>query len=168
MRKMRLRPSILLLVGYTVVNVIVFAAKPYGSQWHYESQTPVQIEVITPSDSVKSLSEIADILDSIDLAYGAREPTKIERFEFAGKQLIQLALLPSSVALAMDDFGAYMGPANSKQQAFTLSVKRRYNHLARFAVKKGLKTDGFLYLEEPSLSKTNGQSFASLRATASE
>ena len=48
--------------------------------------------------------------------------------------------------------------------AFTVSVKQRYNHLARLAVGKGLKEEGYLFKEDCKTSKENAESFASLRA----
>jgi hypothetical protein len=152
-----------LLVGYLVANVIIFLVDPYASRWHYGSHEPVPIEVMMPKDSEMSLSQITKILDSIDLAYSAREPTQLEQFRRTGEKVTQVVFLPSSIALIMKGFLGYMGPANSQQMAFTLSVKRRYNHLARLAIDKGLRKDGFLFQEDPSLSKNYGQSFISLR-----
>ena len=158
------RFALLLVTGYLAANALLFFANPYASSWHYESQDPVPIEVMAPADSDLSLSQIRGVLDSIDLAYEAREPTRHEQLSQVAAQLVQIAFLPSSVALGIKSFFGYMGPANSQQRAFTVSVKQRYNHLARLAVKKGMKDDGFLFLEEPSLTKKIGQPFASLRA----
>jgi hypothetical protein len=68
----------------------------------------------------------------------------------------------------MKEFIGYLGPANARQQAFTLSVKRRYNHLANLGAAKGMKQEGYLFQEEPSLSKENAASFESLRSAASD
>lgn len=152
-----------LVIGYLIANVFLFLFDPYSSRWHYGSHDPALIEVILPDDSNMSLSEITKILDSIDLAYGAREPTQLEQVWQFGEKLTQVVFFPSSVALIMKGFIGYMGPANSQQMAFTLSVKQRYNHLAKLAVNKGMNKEGFLFEEEPSLSKKNGQPFASLR-----
>ena len=119
--------------------------------------------MMEPTDSALSIDEITEILDSIDLAYEARKPTQHEKLWRTGEKFIQIAFLPSSVALAMKNFVDYMGPSTPKQREFTLSVKRRYNHLAAIAVKKGIKKNGFLYQIEPSLSKTNGRAFSSLQ-----
>ena len=152
-----------LVIGYLVVNVLLFLFDPYSSRWHYGSHDPAPIEVMLPNDANMSLSDITKILDSIDLAYGAREPTQLEQLWLSGEKLTQIVFLPSSIALIMKGFLGYMGPANSQQMAFTLSVKQRYNHLAKLAVNKGMEKEGFLFEEEPSLSKKNGQPFASLR-----
>ncbi len=161
---MKSRFALLLATGYLAANALLFFVNPYVSRWHYESQDPVPIEVMMLTDSVTPLSQIKGVLESIDLAYDAREPTRLEQLWQVAAQLLQVAFLPSSVALGIKSFFGYMGPANSQQRAFTVSVKRRYNHLARLAVKKGMKDDGFLFLEEPSLTKKNGQPFASLHA----
>jgi hypothetical protein len=152
-----------ILVGYLAANLLLFFANPYASPWHYGSQDPAPIEVMAPTDSDLSLDQITRILDSIDLSYGAREPTATEKIWLTGKQFAKVVFLPSSFALGIKEFYGYLGPANSQQRAFTVSVKKRYNHLATLAVKKGMKKDGFLFQEEPSLSKKNGEPFASLR-----
>ena len=151
------------LLGYAAVNLILFFSEPYGSPWHYQSHTPTPIETIAPTDTALTLDEIADILDSIDLAYKAREPNLHEKLWLAGEKLTQILFLPSSVALVMKSFVDYMGPSTPEQREFTLSVKRRYNHLAAIAVKKGMNEDGFLYLVEPSFSKKNGPAYSSMR-----
>ena len=61
-----------LAIGYLAANALVFIVGPYGSRWHFGSQDPSPIEVMTPTDSKMSLSDIARTLDAIDLAYGAR------------------------------------------------------------------------------------------------
>ncbi len=152
-----------LVIGYLVANALLFLFDPYSSRWHYGSHDPAPIEVMLPNDYDMSISDITKILDSIDLAYGAREPTKLEQLWQSGEKLTQVVFFPSSIALIMKGFLGYMGPANSQQMAFTLSVKQRYNHLAKIAVNNGMKKEGFLFEEEPSLSKKNGQSFASIK-----
>lgn len=151
------------LIGYVFANVLLFFLEPYGSPWHYQSHSPIPIEVVTPTDAAMSIDEIREILDSIDLAYEAREPTVYEKLWSSGEGLIQIVFLPSSIALGLKSFVDYMGPSTPKQREFTLSVKRRYNHLATIAVKKGMRDDGFFYELEPSFSKKNGQAFSSLR-----
>jgi hypothetical protein len=151
------------LIGYAFANVLLFFVEPYGSRWHYHSHSPIPIEEVAPTDAAMSIDDIRDILDSIDLAYKAREPTAYEKLWSSGESLIQMVFLPSSVALWVKNFIGYMGPSTSKQREFTLSVKRRYNHLAILAVKKGMREDGFLYQLDPSFSKKNGQAFSSLR-----
>lgn len=163
MKTPKTRFGLRILAGYLAANLLLFFVDPYDSPWHYGSQDPAPIEVMAPTDSDLSLDQITRILDSIDLAYGAREPTETERLWRTGLQLTGVAFLPSSFALVMKGFLGYMGPANSRQRAFTVSVKRRYNHLATLAVNKGMRIDGFLFQEEPSLSKKNGEPFASLR-----
>jgi hypothetical protein len=165
MRKLK-RPSrkiLVLLVAYILGNVALYVAEPYGSQWHYSSRDPAPLAIEVAGDSGRTLDEIRKVLDAIDLAYKAREPTAFEYVSSIGVQLIQIAFLPSTLALMCKQFIAYIGPPNTKQRAFTVSVKRRYNHLARLAVRKGMQSNGFLYLEEWSLRKENGQSFDSLR-----
>lgn len=152
-----------LVIGYLAANALLFLVDPYASRWHYGSQDPAPIEVTMPADSNMPLSDIKGTLDSIDLAYGARAPTQLEQLWRKGEQLIQIVFFPSTFALIMKSFVGYMGPANAQQRAFTLSVKRRYNHLARLAINRGMKEDGFMFQEEPSLSKKIGQPFASLR-----
>ena len=159
--KSRLRLRI--LVGYIATNLVLFFFDPYSSPWHYATQNPIPIEVATPTDSEMSLDRIMTILDSIDMAYGAREPSVSEQLWLSGERLIQIVFIPSSFALVMKGFMGYLGPANSNQRAFTISVKKRYNHLAKSAVNKGMRKDGYLFQEEPSLSKKNGESFVSLR-----
>ena len=153
-----------LVMGYLAANAILFFVNPYASRWHYESHKPVPIDVSSSADSSMSLNQITKVMDSIDLAYAARKPTQLEQLLRTGEKLIQIVFLPSSFALIVKGFVGYIGPANSQQRAFTLSVKQRYNHLAKLAIRKGMKEDGFLFEEEPSLSKKNGQSFAALRA----
>ena len=157
----------LLVAAYLAANVLLFFTNSYKSRWHYQSHDPIPIQVTAPTDSSMSLTQIRDILDSIDLAYDARKPTSSERLWKSAEQLIQIAFLPSTVALLIKNFLGYMGPANPAQRAFTVSVKQRYNHLAELAVKKGMADDGFLFLEEASLTKKNGQPFRSLRTEES-
>jgi hypothetical protein len=152
-----------ILAGYAALNLLLFFTDPYASPWHYGARDPAPIEVMAPTDAALSLDQITRILDSIDLSYGAREPAVNEKVWLAGKQLTHVVFLPSSFALVMKSFLTYMGPANSQQRAFTVSVKQRYNHLARLAVNKGMRRDGFLFQEEASLSKKNGEAFKSLR-----
>jgi len=157
------RLGLRILAGYIAVNLLLFFLNPYASPWHYDSQDPAPIEVTKSTDADLALDEITRVLDSIDLAYGAREATNIEELWRNGIKVIAIVCLPSTFALVMKDFIGYMGPANAKQRAFTLSVKQRYNHLARLAISKGTNREGFLFQEEPSLTKKNGEPFASLR-----
>lgn len=149
----------IVIVIYFALNLVFFYSNPYSSSWHYGSKDPTPIEVVQPTDSNLSVNQIVKILDSIDLSYGAREPTASEKAWRLGSKITQVAFLPSSIALVMKSFIDYMGPANSEQRAFTISVKQRYNHLARMALQKGMKKDGFFYQEEASLSKKNGEPF---------
>ena len=151
---------------YVVGNVVLFLSNPYSSAWHYENHKPVPIEVMQSGDSALSLSQITDVMAAIDLAYGARKPTAQEQAGIVAIQGVAIVFFPSTFALNMKRFMGYLGPANSDQQAFTLSVKQRYNHLARLAVSRGMKDDGYLFKEECSLSKENGESFESLRSAA--
>ena len=145
MKTPKTRLGFSILAGYLAANVLLFVVDPYSSPWHYGSQNPAPIEVTTPNDSDLSLNQIIRVLDSIDLAYGARAPTKTEKLWRSSLQVIGAACLPSSFALIMKSFMGYMGPTNSQQRAFTVSVKQRYNHLARLAIKKGMSKEGFLF-----------------------
>jgi hypothetical protein len=110
-----------------------------------------------------TLEQIESILDEIDLAYGGREPTGREVKLNLAKQAANLIFLPAAFALSMKEFMAYLGPANAKQQAFTLSVKRRYNHLARLGIEKGMGRDGSFFGESATLSKEPAEEFDSIR-----
>lgn len=155
-----------IVLVYVIGNVVLFLINPYSSAWHYENHKPVPIEVMQPGDSALSLSQITDVMAAIDLAYGARKPTAQEQAGIVAIQGVAIVFFPSTFALNMKSFMGYIGPATSDQQAFTLSVKQRYNHLARLAVNRGMKDDGYLFTEESSLSKENAESFESLRAAA--
>jgi hypothetical protein len=152
-----------LTIGYLVVNVLLFFMNPYASPWVYQSRDPVPMRVVQPNDADLSAYEIKKILDSIDLAYGRRQPTEFEQLQRRAVWWIQVVCLPSSFALIMKAFLGYLGPTTQEQAAFTLSVQRRYNHLARLAIQKGLQEDGFLFQENLSSSNENGPSFASVR-----
>ena len=148
---------------YLFANLMLFLLDPYSSSWHYHSKDPTPLQVVQPQDSTLSIDQITAILDAIDLAYEAREPNRIEKAQRASLRLLSLAFFPSTYAIIIKDFIDYLGPATPKQHAFTLSVKQRYNHLARLAVSKGMKRDGYLFQEEPSEGKLNGEPFTSLR-----
>jgi len=155
-----------IILAYLVGNVVLFLVNPYASPWHYHTHDPVPINVVQPGDSALSLREITGVLAAIDLAYDGRKPTALEEARILALQGVSLVFFPSTVALIVKDFIGYMGPATSEQMAFTLSVKQRYNHLARLAVSKGMKEDGYLFKEEPGQSKENAESFESLRSVA--
>ncbi len=152
-----------LLAAYVALNAAIFFINPYASPWHYGSRHPSPIAASQPTYASLTVDEIVRTLDAIDLAYKAREPSTQEQWWRGGLKLMAVVCLPASAALGARDFFGYMGPANREQQAFTLSVKRRYNHLARLAVTQGMAREGFLFQEEPSLTKKNGPSFESLR-----
>ena len=141
---------------YVCLNIALFVINPYASPWHYLDHDPVPLEVTTPDDRALSLSEITKILDEIDLAYGAREPTRMEQVERKRLQLMGLVFLPSTMALHIKEFMGYLGPPSDAQQAFTMSVKARYNALVKLAIEKGSGADRYYYVIEPSLSKKNG------------
>lgn len=151
-----------LLIAYLLGNVAIYFVNPFASRWHYRSRKPTPVQVVDSSDDSMSLNQLARVLDEIDLAYGARSPSGLEHIRFGASGVISLLFFPASFVLHMREFIEYIGPATPEQQGFTLSVKQRYNHLAQLAVSKGLQRDGYLYVEEPSLQKQNGASFASL------
>lgn len=149
------------MLGYACANILFFLLNPGSSPWHYHSHNPKPLPIVSQDDSNLSLVQISEILDEIDLAYKAREPSTDEQTRHAVLRGVSLVLFPATFALIMREFVGYMGPATTKQQEFTLSVKKRYNHLARLALSKGMKRDGNFFVEEPSLSKRNGAPFQS-------
>lgn len=155
-----------IIFAYAVVNGIIFLVDPYSSPWHYHTHNPVPIKAVQPGDSALLLREITGFLAAIDLAYGARTPTAREEEWIVALRWSEFLFFPSTLALIIKDFIGYIGPATSEQMAFTMSVKQRYNHLARLAVSKGMKEDGYLFEEEPGLEKVNVESFESLRSAA--
>ena len=155
-------------LGYICANILFFLLNPGSSPWHYHSHNPEPIAVASEDDSNLSLVQISKILDEIDLAYGARERSAYEQARQAILRGASLVLFPATFALIIKEFVGYMGPATAKQQAFTLSVKKRYNHLVMLGLRKGMKRDGNFFVEEPSLSKRNGASFQSAGRTKHE
>lgn len=155
-----------IILAYVVGNVVLFLVNPYSSPWHCKTHHPLPINVVQPGDSALSLREITGVLADIDLAYAGRTPTAIEEARIVALRGGALVFFPSTVALMVKDFIDYIGPATPEQRAHTMSVKQRYNHLARLAVSKGMKEDGYLFKEEPNLEKDNGESFESLRSAA--
>lgn len=148
---------------YLALNVLLIFTQPYSSKWHYTDHTPVPIETSLPSDAELSVEEIAEILHSIDVAYKAREPSQAEQLWYKVQKFMLIVFFPSTIVIIVDSFMGYMGPSTQEQQEFTISVKRRYNHLAKLAIEKGLTEDGFMYQLDASLSKTNGPAFSSFR-----
>lgn len=140
---------------YLAFNLLIYFANPYASKWHYQNHKPKPVVIETPQDNSMSVLEIETILDEIDFAYGAREPHFLDKTKKNFVTATQLIFFPSSVALIIQSFMGYMGPATPEQQAFTLSVKKRYNYLAKLGVSKGMQKKGFLFEEEPSLTKRN-------------
>ena len=155
-----LRRTLGILAIYALANVAFFLANPFASPWHYRDHDPVPLEVELSGDRQLSAAEIVRILDEIDLAYGAREPSVGERGGRVAELGVGLILFPATAALIAQEFMGYIGPATDSQQAFTISVKLRYNHLAHLAVEKGyLAEDRFLFQIEPSLTKKCDISF---------
>jgi hypothetical protein len=149
--------------GYLIANVVFFFLDPFSSPWHYHDHEPVPIAVERKGDINLSLAQMTTILDEIDLAYSGRQPTQSEQIGQSVKKAVLIFLLPASIALNFKEFIGYIGPANREQQAFTLSVKRRYNHLVRLAIAKGMERDGYLFVQDIRLKKQNGLSFQDLR-----
>jgi hypothetical protein len=147
------------LGGYLIANLAYFVFDPFSSPWHYYSHKPRLIEVVQAGDGRLSLAQISATLDEIDLAYRGREPTKSEKTPGSLEQAAAAILFPGSMALNFKYFMGYMGPATREQQAFTLSVKKRYNHLARLAIAKGMTRDGHFFIEDIRLRKRKGAAF---------
>ena len=157
---MRSRRTILISIGlYLSINTVLYFLNPYASSWHYQDHSPKPLVVESPEDGYLSLANIEKTLNDIDLAYDAREPNTLEKTQQMGVRLTQLIFLPSTIGLIFKSFVGYMGPANQAQQAFTLSVKRRYNQLVKIGKSKGLQKSGYLFVEESSLSKENGDPY---------
>lgn len=152
-----------ILLLYILANILFFLIDPFSSPWHYHDHEPVPISVIETGDDALTVKEITRILDEIDLAYKGREHTSVEQAKLLAMNVVGMVLFPATFALHMKEFVGYIGPANSKQQAFTLSVKQRYNYLAWLARSKGMERNGYLFLENISLSKQNGEPFNALR-----
>ncbi len=147
-------------IFYLVVNILFFLAEPQlSSPWHYRDRHPAPVSIESPTDSSMSLDQIVRILNEIDWAYQARKPTTREKAKQWSLAAVALLFFPASIATASKSFIEYMGPANQQQQAFTLSVKRRYNHLVKLGKMKGMTQAGFLFKEEPSLSKLNADPY---------
>jgi len=170
MRKMGKKGKVTwsVLAGYSLLNLIVFVANPYASAWHYHSRDPVPFRIGEPADQNLSLDRLVRILDDIDLAYGAREPTTFETAKALCLRVVSILFLPATTALGMKEFVGYIGPPTEKQEAFTVSVKRRYNYLARLAIERGYREDRFMYEVEPSQSKRHGARFGAVRGNGSD
>ncbi len=164
-----LRRTLVILAIYALANIAFFLANPFASPWHYRDHDPVPLEVERLEDRQLSTGDIVEILDEIDLAYGAREPTAGEQVGQVTKLGVGLVFFPATVALIAQEFLGYMGPATDAQQAFTISVKKRYNHLARLAVERGYRVEGrFLFRIDAALSKNNGISLDEARVAHPE
>ena len=147
--------------GYLIANVAAFFVFNifFLSPWHYHDHEPVPIPVMHAEDNSLSISQIRAILDEIDLVYGGRKPTKSEQTVQFMEKVATVIFFPATFAVMIREFVGYMGPPNQQQQAFTLSVKRRYNHLARLAIAKGMERDGYFFSEDVQPWKSNGQPF---------
>lgn len=154
------RRTILISIGlYIFINAVLYLLDPYSSAYHYQDHSPKPLAIEFPEDGSIPVSKIEKTLNDIDLAYDAREPNTLEKAQQIGARLTQVIFLPSTIGLISKSFVGYMGPANKAQQTFTLSVKRRYNHLVKIGKSRGLQKSGYLFLEEPSLSKKNGDPY---------
>lgn len=157
---MRKRRIILILTGlYLLTNIVLYFLNPYSSPWHYQDHNPQPLVIESPDDDLISVSKIEKTLSEIDLAYDSRTPNTWEKAQQWAVGLVQIIFFPSTIGLAFKSFVGYMGPANQAQQEFTVSVKKRYNHLVKIGKSKGLQKTGYLFVEEPSLSKKNGESY---------
>ena len=160
LRKNKNRKALLISVGfYLLMNILIYFLNPYSSRWHYQDHNPKAIAIESLMDRSFSVPQIEEILADIDLAYGARDPDKFELFKVTLGKAIQLIFLPATFALGVKTFMGYLGPANSAQQKFTLSVKQYYNQLVKIGASQGMQKKGFLFEVEPSLSKKNGPSY---------
>jgi hypothetical protein len=159
------RILLFILAGYLCANVVFFVLNPFSSPWHYHGHKPQPIPVTLPEDASLSLPQLKEILDEIDLAYRGRAATADEETARTRMRIVALVFLPADFALQMKEFIGYMGPATAEQQAFTLSVKRRYNHLARLAIAKGMEREGYFFKEDVQARKSNGQPFQSTEKT---
>lgn len=157
------RVIMFLALGYICANIVFFLMNPGSSPWHYHSHEPEPITVVQPGDVVLSVVEISKILDEIDLAYNARKPSADEKKNRVILETTSLILFPARIALSISGFIGYLGPATKEQQAFTISVKRRYNHLVKLGVTKGMARDGHLFAMDSRIHKQNGLSFQKLR-----
>jgi hypothetical protein len=146
-----------LTVGYVLGNLLLYFVNPFASSWHYHTHDPKPITVSQSQDQNLSCKQLVNLLDDIDLAYQGREPTQKEKLKFTLVRCLGVVFMPATYALQMKEFIGYIGPANREQQAFTIAVKQRYNHLARVAVAKQCKHEAYLFQEEPSLSKKDGE-----------
>jgi len=153
---------------YLFGNVVVFLLNPFVSRWHYCTQSPAPIHVVRARDADMSVAQIVRTLEDIDLAYGARRPTCGDQVRSVVMFGVANLFFPATLALNVKAFVGYIGPANQRQQAFTLSVKRRYNHLAELAIIKGYQGRISLFQLEPSLSKRHVAPSAELRSSATE
>ncbi len=164
-KKKRRRRAILVRIAqvYIFGNILFFILNPFASPWHYQTRDPEPITVTQRTDSNLSVNEISRVLDEIDLHYGARKPSEFDIARYTIRRVVTVVFFPASATLHMRGFVEYIGPANSKQRSFTVSVKKRYNHLARLALKNGMEKNGYLFVENSLLSKQNAESFHSLR-----
>ena len=160
--EIRRKAVLFVIATYALLNVALYWLDPFSSPWHYHDHHPKPLAVSEPADSLLTLSEIVQHLDDIDIAYGAMAPRGVEAIKRNIYRVVSIAFLPATIALHVNEFMGYLGPATTDQQAFTRSVKARYNHLAKLAVALGYRADRYLFEIEPSLSKKNGASFGSL------
>jgi hypothetical protein len=166
--EIRRKVVLVVIATYALLNVALYWLDPFSSPWHYHDHHPEPMAVSEPADRLLALSEIVQHLDDIDIAYGAMAPRGVEQTKRNIYRVISVAFLPATIALHVNEFMGYLGPATPDQQAFTRSVKARYNHLANLAVARGYRADRHLFEVEPSLSKKNGASFGSLLKDSSE
>jgi hypothetical protein len=150
------------VAAYVALNVAFYVWNPLQSKWHYAVREPVPIALEAPGDAALSVPQILEILDEIDLAYGGRSPTDFEALVDKAKSAAAIVMLPATMAIVMVSFVEYMGPPTKAQSAFTLSVKARYNHLATRAVALGHRSERRLFVIEPTLGKTPGQSLSEI------
>jgi hypothetical protein len=151
------------LLCYVFANIAIFIAAPGRSPWHYYTHDPQPLAVEHPGDASLSLEEISNILDEIDLAYGARTPSTTENANGKILNVLYTAFYPAWFALGISEFIGYIGPATDQQAAFTRSVKNRYNYLAEVGLRKGMTRDGYLFAIDARITKQNGMSFQELR-----
>ena len=145
---------------YILLNLILFSLNPGQTVWRYYDHDPLPVPISEPEDEDLSLDQLVLILDEIDLAYGAREPNKLEKEKMERLRVIGYVFFPAAIARHMKTFVGYIGSSTDQQTAFALSVQERYDHLARLAIDKGYNDNGFLY--PPLISKRNGVAFSDI------
>jgi hypothetical protein len=162
-------PLIKVIALYLGANVLYYFLFTYAnlpffkSQWHYYTREPIPIKTNQSGDYSLDVNEIIEILDSIDVAYGAQEPDKSTKNVQTTVWLLSTILLPATIIVKMEIFTNYIGPPTTEEANFTISVKARYNHLARQGLRQGMKRQGYFYVEDAGLEKTNGESFSNFR-----